>query len=129
MVRLPRQISYCNAMKMLLTGDPVSADEALAIGLINEIVPRERLMTRALELAERIAENGPLAVRKIKETVVRGSGRPLEDAFAIEDECTRDVMRSADAREGARAFVGRRKPDFRATGARSWKHNSPRPSE
>lgn len=112
MVRLARQIAYCDAMKILLTGDAISAEEALRIGLINEIVPRERLMERALELAGRVAENGPLAVRKIKETVVRSGGRPLDEAFAIEDGCSRDVMRSSDAREGPRAFMEKRKPNF-----------------
>lgn len=112
MVRLPRQIPYCRAMQILLTGDAVSGDEALRFGLINEIVPREKLLDRSFEIADGIATNGPLAVRKIKETVVRGSGRPIDEAFSIEDECTREVMRSEDAREGPRAFVEKRRPRF-----------------
>ncbi|MGH2616088.1 MAG: enoyl-CoA hydratase-related protein [Thermomicrobiales bacterium] len=112
MVRLARQIPYCKAMEILLTGEPMSADEALRIGLLNEIVPRARLMDRAFVVARTIAANGPLAVRKIKETVIRSNGRPLEEAFTIEDECTREVMRSADAREGPRAFMEKRAPNF-----------------
>lgn len=112
MVRLARQIPHCKAMEILLLGEPMSAEEALRIGLINEIVPRERLMDRAFELARRIAANGPLAVRKIKETVLRSNGRPLEEAFSIEDECAREVLRSADAREGPRAFMEKRPPNF-----------------
>jgi len=112
MVRLARQIPYCKAMEILLTGEPMSAEEALRVGLINEIVPRERLLERAFTVARTIAANGPLAVRKIKETVIRGNGRPLEDAFAIEEESAREVMRSADAREGPRAFMEKRPPHF-----------------
>jgi enoyl-CoA hydratase len=112
MVRLARQIPYVRAMQILLTGDPVPASTALEIGFLNEIVPREKLVARAFELAAGIAENGPLAIRKIKEAVLRSQGVALEDAFAIEDECTREVMRSADAREGPRAFMEKRKADF-----------------
>jgi enoyl-CoA hydratase len=100
------------AMQILLTGDAMPAATALEVGFVNEIVPREKLLDRAFELAARIAENGPLAVRKIKEAVIRSQGRPLAEAFTIEDECTREVMRSQDAREGPRAFMERRKPNF-----------------
>jgi enoyl-CoA hydratase len=63
-------------------------------------------------LAETIAANGPIAVRKIKEAVRRTSGRPLEEAFAIENECAREVIRSEDAKEGPRAFMEKRKPNY-----------------
>jgi enoyl-CoA hydratase len=112
LVRLARQIPYVRAMQILLTGDAMSAQTALEVGFVNEIAPREKLVDRALELALRIAENGPLAVRKIKEAVIRSQGRPLDEAFAIEDECAREVMRSSDAREGPRAFMEKRKPNF-----------------
>jgi enoyl-CoA hydratase len=112
LVRLARQIPYVRAMQILLTGDAMPAGTALEVGFVNEIVPREKLLARAFELAARIAENGPLAVRKIKEAVIRSQGRPLAEAFTIEDECTREVMRSQDAREGPRAFMERRKPNF-----------------
>ncbi|MBI2963101.1 MAG: enoyl-CoA hydratase/isomerase family protein [Deltaproteobacteria bacterium] len=112
LVRLARQIPYVRAMQILLTGDALPAATAFEIGFVNEIVPREKLLERAFELAARIAENGPLAVRKIKEAVIRSQGRPLEEAFAIEEECSREVMRSADAREGPRAFMEKRRPNF-----------------
>jgi enoyl-CoA hydratase len=112
LVRLARQIPYVHAMQILLTGDAMPAAKALEVGFVNEIVPREKLLDRAFELASRIAENGPLAVRKIKEAVIRSQGRPLEEAFPIEDECTREVMRSSDAREGPRAFMEKRKANF-----------------
>ena len=110
--RLPRQIPYAKAMEILLLGEPFSAQDALAMGLVNYVVPRDRLMARARELAERLAENGPLAVRKIKEGVLRTSGLPLDQALRIEDEVSAAVMLSKDAREGPRAFKEKRKPRF-----------------
>jgi enoyl-CoA hydratase len=112
LARLARQIPYCEAMRIMLLGDAIPAAEALRIGLVNEVVPRERLMPRALELAAKLAQNGPLALRKIKEAVLRSGGRPLEEAFDIEDECARAVMRSEDAREGPRAFMEKRPARF-----------------
>jgi enoyl-CoA hydratase len=112
LVRLPRQVPYCKAMEILLTGEPISAQEAWRIGLVNHVVPLERLMPTAEGLARSIAENGPLAVRKIKEVVVRASGLPLEQAYQVENEASRVIMRSEDAREGARAFAEKRKPRF-----------------
>ena len=110
--RLPRQIPYAKAMEILLIGDSFSAHEALDIGLLNYVVPHADLMTRARELADRLAENGPLAVRKIKEGVVRSSGLSLADALRIEDEVSAAVLSSKDAREGPRAFKEKRKPRF-----------------
>lgn len=112
LARLARQIPYCEAMRIMLIGDAIPASEALRIGLINEIVPRAQLLPRAHELAAKLAANGPLALRKIKEAVLRGGGRPLEEAFDIEDECARTVMRSEDALEGPRAFMEKRAPRF-----------------
>lgn len=112
MVRLPRQIPYCKAMEILLLGDRISAVEAHRIGFINEIVEPDQLMPRALEIAERLAKNAPLALRKIKEAVIRTNGLPLEEAYAIEHECSAVVMTSEDAREGPRAFMEKREPVF-----------------
>jgi enoyl-CoA hydratase len=110
--RLPRQIPYARAMEMLLIGDSFTAREALEMGLINYVVTRERLMDRAFALAGKLAENGPLAVRKIKEGVLRSSGLPLSQALEIENEVSAAVMSSKDAREGPRAFKEKRKPRF-----------------
>ena len=112
MVRLPRQISYCKAMEILLTGDRISAAEAHRIGFVNEVVAQEELMPRAFEFAERLAKNAPLALQAIKEAVIRTSGLPLEDAYLIEHEISGVVMRSKDAREGPRAFMEKRDPVF-----------------
>jgi enoyl-CoA hydratase len=110
--RLPRQIPYAKAMEILLLGEPFSAADALAMGLVNYVVPHQQLMTRAHTLASKLAENGPVAVRKIKEGVVRTSGLPLDQALKIEDEVSVAVMASKDAREGPRAFKEKRKPNF-----------------
>jgi enoyl-CoA hydratase len=110
--RLPRQIPYAKAMEILLIGDPINAREALQLGLLNYVVPKEELMNKALELARKLADNGPLAIRKIKEGVVRTSGVPLHEALKIEDEVSAVVMMSKDAREGPRAFKEKRKPRF-----------------
>jgi len=111
-VRLPRQIPYAAAMRILLTGASMTAATALHCGFVNEIVPREKILETAYAIAGEIAENAPLAVQKIKEVVARTSGLPLEDAFAIEDEAARTVMGSEDAKEGPRAFMEKRKPNF-----------------
>jgi enoyl-CoA hydratase len=112
MVRLPRQVPYCKAMEILLLGDRIPAEEAHRIGLINEIVEPEDVLPRAEEIARRLAKNGPLALRKIKEVVLRTNGMPLADAFEIENECSQLVMSSKDAREGPRAFREKRDPVY-----------------
>ncbi len=82
------------------------------MGLLNYVVPREQLITKARELANRLAENGPLAVQKIKEGVIRSSGVPLQAAYEIENGVAVAVLSSKDAREGPRAFKEKRKPKF-----------------
>jgi enoyl-CoA hydratase len=113
MVRLPRQVPWCKAMEILMTGDAVSASDALAMGFVNEVVAPERLMPRALEFADRLKRNAPLAVAAVKEAALRTSGLPLEEAFAIEAEISGRVTASEDAREGPRAFMEKRDPVFR----------------
>jgi enoyl-CoA hydratase len=110
--RLPRQIPYAKAMEMLLIGGSFDARQALAMGLLNYVVPREGLMDKSLELADKLAANGPLAVQKIKEGVLRTSGLPLVRALEIENEVSVAVVSSKDAREGPRAFAEKRKPRF-----------------
>jgi enoyl-CoA hydratase len=112
LTRLPRQVPWARAMEILMVGEPFSAQDALAMGLLNYVVPRAEVIPKALELAGKLAANGPLALRKIKEGVLRASGRPLEEALRIEDEVSAVVMASRDAREGPRAFRERRPPRF-----------------
>jgi len=111
-VRLARQIPFCKAMEMLLTGARISAAQAYEFGLINEVVPADRLMERAEHFAAVIAGNGPLAVRKTKETVWRTMSVPYAEGWRIEAESDEVCMRSEDAREGPRAFIEKRPPHF-----------------
>ena len=113
LVRLPRQIPYCKAMEILLLGDLIEAEEAWRIGLINEVVAPDELMPRAREIASRLAANGPFALRKIKEAVLRTNGLPLAEAHDIENQLSGEVMASSDAREGPRAFVEKRAPNWK----------------
>ncbi len=112
LTRLPRQVPYAKALEILMIGDPFTAREALQMGLLNYVVPASELMNKARQLAAKLADNGPLAVRKIKEGVLRSSGRPLPEALAIEDEVSATVLGSRDAREGPRAFKEKRRPNF-----------------
>lgn len=112
MVRLPRQIPYCKAMEILMTGDAISAEDALSIGFINDVVPPDRLLPRAMEFADRLKRNAPVAVAAIKEAVLRTSGVPLEEAYGIEAEISARVTQTEDAREGPRAFMEKREPVF-----------------
>jgi len=112
MTRLARQIPWARAMEVLLMGDAMSAEAALECGFVNYVVPQEQVLERAEAFATRLARNGPLALRKIKECVVRTSGLPISEAFAIEDALSAEVMMSKDAREGPRAFVEKREPRF-----------------
>ncbi|GIW42032.1 MAG: putative enoyl-CoA hydratase [Candidatus Binatia bacterium] len=111
-VRLPRQIPYCMAMEILLTGERMSAAEAYRIGLVNRVVPRDRVLPEARRFAEILAENGPLAVQAVKRSVLEGSGRPIREALAKEFEIGAQVALSQDAKEGTRAFKEKRKPVF-----------------
>ena len=112
MVRLPRQIPYCKAMEILMTGEAMSAEEAHRIGFVNEVVEPDQVMPRAMEFAARLKRNGPLAVAAVKEAVLRTSGVSLEEAYGIEAEISARVIRSQDAREGPRAFMEKREPVY-----------------
>jgi enoyl-CoA hydratase len=111
-VRLPRQIPYCKAMEVLLTGEQFPAEEALAMGLINKIVPAAEVMREARRYAEVINQNGPLAVQAVKRSVLAGSGRPLTEALEKEMELGIPVSMTEDAKEGTKAFKEKRKPVF-----------------
>lgn len=110
--RLARQVSWANAMEMILTGEPITAQRALEIGLVNRVAPPEDVLGVAEELAVSVSRGAPVALAKSKEAVVRSNGLPLEDAFRIETQCTKDNARTEDAREGPRAFMEKREPVF-----------------
>jgi enoyl-CoA hydratase len=112
-VRLVRQIPYTVAADLLLTGRHITAAEALRVGLIGHVVPDGEALPKALELAERIAANGPLAVQAILATIRETEGMPENDAFKVESRLGMPVFASEDAKEGPRAFAEKRAPDFR----------------
>jgi len=112
-VRLPRQIPYTIAADLLLTGRHITAAEALQIGLIGHVVPDGQALGRALEIAEQIAANGPVAVRAILRAMRETEGMPENDAFAAEARIGMAVFGSEDAKEGPRAFAEKRPPRFR----------------
>jgi enoyl-CoA hydratase len=109
-VRLPRQVPFPAAMEFLLCADQVPAHKAYELGLLNEVCPPERLMERAYDYAHRITANGPFAVRKTKESVLRGLATNMPEAYKIESEISREVFSSEDAKEGPKAFAEKRPP-------------------
>jgi len=111
-VRLPRQIPYTVAADMLLTGRHITAAEALRIGLIGHVVPDGHALDKALELAELIAGNGPLAIQAILRTIRETEGIAEDEAFRLEARLGMAVFASEDAKEGPRAFVEKRRPVF-----------------
>ncbi|GAA4395059.1 crotonase/enoyl-CoA hydratase family protein [Tsukamurella soli] len=111
-VRLPRQIPYTVAAELLLTGRHITASEAKDIGLIGHVVPDGAALDKALELAALVDANGPLAVAAILRAMRETEGMPEEEAFTVDARLGLEVFRSADAKEGPRAFAERRKPRF-----------------
>jgi enoyl-CoA hydratase len=112
-LRLPRRIPYAVALEMLLTGDPIDAARAAAIGLVNHVVDDGDARDTAVALAARIAANGPLAVAATKEIARRSVGWDEAEAFELQEPISRSVYESADAREGASAFAEKREPRWR----------------
>ncbi len=111
-VRLTRQIPYTVAADLLLTGRHITAAEAREIGLIGHVVPDGQALATALQIADTIAANGPVAVRAILRTIRETEGMAESDAFAVEAQIGMAVFRSEDAKEGPRAFAEKRKPEF-----------------
>jgi enoyl-CoA hydratase len=111
--RLPRIVGFRRAMELIITGRIIDAREALAIGLINEVVPRGTCLARAREVAHEIALLPQPAIRTDKEAVVRGFGRPLEEGLRIEAECFNRLLDTPEIVEGLRRFNERDHPDLR----------------
>ncbi|KIU52259.1 MULTISPECIES: enoyl-CoA hydratase-related protein [Bradyrhizobium] len=113
MVRLPRQIPYCLAMELMMTGRIFTAAEALAAGMINRVVEPHALLSETEKMVEALVSSAPLSVQAIKRVALQSSGLSLSEGFAIETAAGREVTRSEDAREGPRAFAEKRPARFR----------------
>lgn len=108
--RLPLLVGLGKAKELVLTGRIVKADEALAIGMVNEVAPKESLMSRALELAEEIAANAPLAVQQAKRVMDIGANLRLARSLAM--EASHFCYLTEDQREGIAAFNEKRPPSY-----------------
>jgi enoyl-CoA hydratase/carnithine racemase len=111
--RLPRLIGPERALDLILTGRRIDAREAERCGLVGRVVPLAELREEALELAFQIAENAPLAVAAAKAAVWRGLDLPFEEGLRLEQLLAEPVRQSEDAQEGPRAFLEKRKPQFK----------------
>lgn len=110
--RLIRAVGKFQAMRIALTGCLVDARQALAMGMVSEVVDDDRTLARALEMAAEIAALSPLAVAQIKEVMLLGADLPLESALALERKAFQLLFDSRDQKEGAQAFLEKRKATF-----------------
>jgi enoyl-CoA hydratase/carnithine racemase len=112
--RLPREIPRAKASEILLSGKPINAQEALRIGLVNEVVPRAEVIARARKWAEELCQVGPLALRAAKEAIIRGYSLPLNEGIKLEAALFEYLLGTEDFTEGSTAFLQKRKPQFKA---------------
>ena len=112
-VKLPRQIPYAKAMELMLTGDLISAEEALALGFLNYVVTPDQLMAKSMELAEKLAANGPIAVQAIRKSARTVWGHPEIEALKMESTFSGPVFKTEDAVEGPLAFMEKRAPVYK----------------
>lgn len=110
LIRLQRRIPYQVAMELALTGENLAAVDAHRLGLVNRLTEPGGALAAALELAEKIAANGPLAVAATKQVIVESADWPAEEAFAKQMEIAGPAFASEDAKEGPRAFAEKREP-------------------
>ena len=109
-IRLMRSIPKAMALEMLLTGDPISAQRALELGLINAVAPADKLLDTAMELAERVIVNAPIAVKGTKELAYKSWNMDVDEAFDLSGRIRDRIYKSEDSKEGPRAFAEKRAP-------------------
>jgi enoyl-CoA hydratase/crotonobetainyl-CoA hydratase len=109
-LRLPSRVPRAVALEMIMTGAPISAERAYQIGLVNHVVPDGSALIRAVDLAQTVAANAPMAVRAAKAVALNAVHWGDSDGFMLQRRYTDPVRESADAAEGARAFVEKRPP-------------------
>jgi len=110
--RLIRQVSLCQAKELMFAGDPIKADEALRLGLVNRVIPDEQLMSETFKFTAGIAEKSALTLKMLKRVVNDGLEMPLANALRHEQAMIGLVLDSDDAHEGCSAFLEKRPPDF-----------------
>jgi enoyl-CoA hydratase len=112
LLRLPKRIPYQKALELALTGDSFTAEEAAAWGFVNKLTEPGEALAGALELAERITANGPLAVAVTKEIIIKSAGWSEDEMWKKQGELITPVFTSKDAIEGATAFAEKRAPNW-----------------
>ncbi len=112
--RLPRFVARAYAAEILLTGEHITAQDALRIGLVSRVVPLAQLMPTAKQIAETICKKGPIGVRATKEAYIRGYNVTLDEGLQLERDLANRVRASDDFMEGARAFAEKRPPQYKA---------------
>ncbi len=110
--RLPRLVGSGVALQMILTGDPVTAEEALRIGLVNAVFEPADLLVRTKEIARRMVSRGPQALALAKQAVRRGAALPMADALALEADLFGMISSADEMKEGMAAFLEKRKPGW-----------------
>jgi enoyl-CoA hydratase len=110
--RLPRLVGTGKAKQLIFTGDPISAQEAKEIGLIQKVAPKGQALLEAKKIAKRIMERGPVAVAKAKKAINSAARMPIEAGFKIETELFSELFATKDQKEGVKAFLEKRKPKF-----------------
>ena len=111
--RLTRAVGKYKAMEMILTGNSISAEEAYRLGLVNRVVPRERVMEEARKVAKEIASKPPISIRAAKEAILRAQDTTLEVGLEFERKAFYMLFATDDGKEGMKAFLEKRKPTFK----------------
>jgi len=111
--RLPRLIGMTKAKELIMIGEYIGAEEARELGLVNAVVPAEKLLEEAKNLAAKLAQRPPFGLRLIKMVMNMGADRDLQSALALEREAFAMLFATEDQKEGVRAFNEKRKPDFK----------------
>ncbi len=112
--RLPRLIGKARAKELIFTGEMIDAKKAYEFGIVNKVIPQDKLLDEAKEIARKIAKNGPLAVRAAKRLVEKGLETSLRNGEAMEIEAWANLFATEDQKEGMKAFLEKRKPEFKA---------------
>lgn len=111
--RLSRLVGKGKAMELILSGEAIDAAEALRIGLVNKVVPKEQLLTEAEAFARKIMSKGPLAIKSALEAINRGLEMPLAEGLNLEANLFGLLCATEDAKEGLKAFLAKRPPNFK----------------